>query len=160
MKKLISLTAALFAAVIVLSSGAFAHESKIGDLTIKHSWARATAKSAKTSAAYFMISNAGSTDDKLINVKSNQAKKTETHLSSMKDGMMKMARVDGISIPAGGKAELKPGSYHIMFMGIKAPFVEKTSFPLTLIFEKAGEITIDVPVKKGRGMKHKKHKTN
>ena len=151
MKIFYFLTATLFAAFTVITTPSFAGQDKIGDLTIIKTWARATSKSAKSSAAYLVIENAGSTADKLIDVKSGKARKTQVHLSSMKDGMMKMEHVDSVEIPAGGKAMLKPGGYHVMFMGIKGPFVENTSFPLTLVFEKAGEITVTVPIIKGQG---------
>ena len=49
-------------------------------------------------------------------------------------------------IPAGKTIELKPSGLHVMLMGLKAPLKATTSFKLTLTFEKAGEITIDVPV--------------
>jgi periplasmic copper chaperone A len=157
MKSLYAITSALFLTIATLSSAALAHDVQSGDLTIMHPWARATAKSAKTGAAYFMISNQGKTADKLVDVKSDVAKKTEIHLSSMKDGMMKMERVDGVKVPANDNAELKPGSYHIMFMGLKAPFKTGTKFPLTLVFEKGGVVEINVMVQKGPAMKKMDH---
>ena len=163
MKKIIALVTSLLVATLSVPSfasshGGMAHGDKVGNLTIMHPWARATAKSAKTGAGYMMITNAGTTSDKLINVKSDMSRKTEIHQSSMKDGMMKMERVDGITIPANGKAELKPGGYHIMFMGLKAPLQVDTEFPLTLVFEKSGEVTVNVTVSKGGGMKMMDHK--
>ncbi len=158
MKISTALFVTVLASLTFISSFVFAHENKVGDLTIMHTWANATPKSARTGAAYLMIKNSGAADDTLIDVKSDKAKKTQTHLSSMTNGMMKMKHVDRIKIPAGGKVELKPGGHHIMFMGLKAPFEENTSFPLTLVFEKSGEVTINVPVKKGMGYKMKKMK--
>ncbi len=149
MKKLLSLLAAVFITASTLTGTAMAHDHKAGALTIMHPWARATAKTAKTGAAYLMISNAGSMADKLIDVKSDVARKTQIHLSSMQNGMMKMEHVDGVAIPAGGMAELKPGGYHIMFMGLKAPLAMDGEFPLTLVFEKSGEVTVNVIVQKG-----------
>ena len=157
MKKLISLFAVALFAIGTLSGTAWAHDHKAGDLTIKHPWARATAKSAKTGAAYLMISNAGTAGDTLIDAKSDVAKKTQIHQSSMKDGVMKMEHVHGIAIPAGGMAELKPGGYHIMFMGLKAPLMADTEFPVTLVFKKSGEVTVNVVVQKGEGMKMMDH---
>jgi len=158
MKKIIALAASLLAATLAFSSFASSHGNKVGDLSIMHPWARATATSAKTGAAYLMISNSGKTSDRLIDVKSNMSRKTQIHLSSMKDGMMKMEHVDGIEIPAGGKAELKPGGYHVMLMGLNGPLKVDTKFPLTLVFEKSGEVTVSVTVSKGPGMKMMDHK--
>jgi len=157
MKKLLSLTAAMLAALTVLSSSANAHEYKTGDLTVMHPWARATAKSAKTGAAYFIMMNAGTIADKLIDVRSDVALKTQIHLSSMTNGVMKMKHVDGVSIPPNGNAELKPGGYHIMFKGLKAPFQANRTFPLTLVFENNGAVTVNVKVEKSPTMKNMDH---
>ena len=64
------------------------------------------------------------------------------------NGTMQMRELaGGLPIPADGTAVLKPGSYHVMLIGLKKPLKEGETFPLTLTFEKAGKITVDVPVK-------------
>lgn len=160
MKTLLSLMMALMMAYAVPSNSTMAGDKKSGGLSVTNAWARATPKLAKSAAAYFMVSNTGATDDRLVAVKSKMAKKAQIHLSSMHDGVMKMEHVDGVAVPAGGKAELKPGAYHVMFMGLKGPFNEGETFPLTLVFEKAGEIKVSVTIMKagamgGMKMKHK-----
>lgn len=159
MKILLSLTVAVSVAVAMLANPALAHEHKAKGLSISHAWARATVKSAKTGAAYLTINNAGARADKLVAVKSGMARKTQIHLSSMHKGMMKMEQVHGVAVPAGGMAELKPGGYHVMFMGLKNPLKEGGSFPLTLVFDKAGEIVVQIKIMKigamgGGKMKH------
>jgi copper(I)-binding protein len=64
---------------------------------------------------------------------------------------MKMRAVEGgyIEVPAGGEAELKPGGLHIMLIRLAEPLENGTTFPLTLNFEKSGEIEIEVPVAEG-----------
>jgi copper(I)-binding protein len=64
---------------------------------------------------------------------------------------MKMRAVEAIAVPSGQKVELKPGGMHIMFMGLKAPLGEGDTFPLTLRFEKAGEVTVTVKVEPAGG---------
>jgi len=61
-------------------------------------------------------------------------------------GEMVMQQVDKIDLPAGQTVELKPGSYHIMLMELAAPLEVGTTIQITLVFEKAGEITLDFPV--------------
>jgi copper(I)-binding protein len=58
-----------------------------------------------------------------------------------------MRRVEGgVEIPAGGKVELSPGAYHLMFMGLKQQPKQGDSFSATLTFEKAGSIDVKFSV--------------
>ena len=65
---------------------------------------------------------------------------------AMKGDVMQMRQVDVIELKAGQTTELKPGSYHVMLMGLKAPLTAGKSFPVKLKFEKAGELTVNVDV--------------
>jgi len=138
MKK-ITLAAALFLAAT--TSTAFA-----GNIEVTDAWARASAKMARAGAAFLTIKNTGGAD-RLIAAKSGVSKKTQLH-THIKDGeIMKMRHIEAISVPASGMAMLKPGGDHVMFMGLSSPFKEGSKFPLTLVFEKAGEVTTHVMVK-------------
>ena len=60
---------------------------------------------------------------------------------------MHMSQVKGgIAIPSNGMVELKPGGYHVMLMGLKAPLKKGGKFMLKLTFKKAGQKTIHVPI--------------
>lgn len=99
------------------------------------------------SAAYMLIENRGGQPDKLIAVETNAAASAELHLSKIEDGMAKMEPVEGgIEIPANGSVELKPGSYHVMLMGIAKPFVPGDSIVLTLKFASGAALHLAVPV--------------
>ncbi|WP_259781204.1 copper chaperone PCu(A)C [Aestuariispira ectoiniformans] len=145
MKRLIS---AAVVAAAMMSSAALAHEYKLGDLKIDHPWARASATAqAKAGGAFMTIHNMGKADDKLVSASSDVAKRVELHTHKMDaNGVMKMGQVPFVPVPAEGMAELKPGSYHVMFMGLKKPFVEGENFDLTLHFEKSGDTTVSVKV--------------
>ncbi|MHA1599055.1 MAG: copper chaperone PCu(A)C [Alphaproteobacteria bacterium] len=123
------------------------------DISIYKPWARASSKMAKSAAAFMTIHNGGDRADKLIAVESAIANRTEVHESYMEKNIMMMRHVPGIGIPADGDVTLKPGNFHVMFMGLNKPLVVGTSFPLTLVFDKAGKITIDVHVVKAGAMK-------
>jgi copper(I)-binding protein len=107
-------------------------------------WARASA--GQTGAAYMMLKNDGDTDDKLIAVSTAAAAKAELHNMTMEGDVMRMRSVDGIPVKAHGSAELKPGGLHVMLMGLKAPLKQGDSIPVTLTFEKAGKVSVQVPV--------------
>ena len=95
-----------------------------------------------------IILNSGATDDRLIAVETDVAKRAELHTNIKGEGgVMQMRRVEeGFAVPAGGAQVLARGGDHIMLMGLARPFNDGDTITLTLIFEKAGAITIDVPV--------------
>ena len=63
------------------------------------------------------------------------------------DGVMKMRPLPaGIEIKPGETVELKPGSFHMMFMELKQPLTQGRPVKGTLVFEKAGAIEIEYAV--------------
>ena len=151
MKKIILLFAATFAAT------SFAQEIKIGAITIDHPWARATPGAVKNSAAFMSFDNKGAAD-KLISVTGGVAKEIQMHSMITEAGVMKMREIQAFDIPANGKAELKPGGFHLMLIGIPDGLKEGTKFPLKLKFEKAGEIVVQVTAEKPSAHDHSEHK--
>lgn len=135
-----ALAAALLGIVLSTTS---AHAS---DVFVHHAWARASAGMAGAGAAFMAIHNVGAGADKLVAAKADVSAKVELHNHIMDGGIMKMRQVNAIPLPADSEVELKPGSYHIMFIGLKKPFVEGETFPLTLVLEKAGNVSVTVEV--------------
>ena len=74
------------------------------------------------------------------------------HKSMMKDGVMTMEHQMRVVVPTRGQLNFAPGGYHVMFMGLKKPLDMGTTFPLTLVFEKAGKVTVNVKVQKAGAM--------
>ena len=141
---LAGLSAALFLAV---SSLAAAHDVVAGDLTLQHPWSRATPGGAKVGGAYVTIVNAGEEPDRLVGGSAEIADRFEIHEMSVADGVMTMRHLpDGLEIPAGGEVVLKPGSYHIMLMGLERPLVQGERIAGTLAFEKAGPVAVEFVV--------------
>lgn len=144
--------------VIALVAG-IAAPSFAGDIMVEAPWARASAGMAKAGAAFMTIKNMGG-GDRLVAAKSDVGKRVELHTHIMADGIMKMRKIEAIDVPANGMAMLKPGGHHVMFMGLNAPLKEGSTFPLTLVFEKAGEVNVEVAVQSAgamgamKGMKH------
>lgn len=129
------------------SAPAAAHQFKVGAIEIEHPWSRATPPGAKTGAGYLGLVNEGSTADRLVALTSPAAPKVEVHRMSVEDGIMRMAPVQGgLEIPAGGKVVLAPGGYHLMLIGLTRPLVEGEKVPVTLTFEKAGAVTVELLV--------------
>ena len=128
-----------------------------GQIMISDAYARSSGPLAKAGAAYMRIMNHSDESDRLLGVQSDIANKTELH-SHLEDdnGVMKMVRIDeGIKIGPMKDHSLAPGGEHIMFMGLKEPFETGKIIPITLLFEKAGEVGIEIVVDQDR--KEKKH---
>jgi copper(I)-binding protein len=120
-------------------------------------WARTSAPGAP-SAGFMTVMNHGAEDDVLIDVRGNFAKKLELHRTQKVDGVMKMIhQMNGIVIPAGGTVVFKPGDYHLMFMGLKKNFEKGETYNVTLVFKKAGEINVALPVREAPAMQMGNH---
>lgn len=141
-----TVTAALALAGLLSVNSAGAEQVKHGDLMIDSPWARASIGQAKAGAAYVTLYNHGSEADRLVAAESDIAKRTEIHTMEMVEGVMKMRPLKAIEVAPGEPSILQPGGMHIMFMGLKAPLVEQETFPVTLTFEKAGKIEIEVSI--------------
>ena len=130
--------------------GAAAAGPAFTGITIEQPYARATLAGQSNGAAYFTLNNHGA-DDRLLTVKAAVATQVELHHMSMDNGVMRMRQLEAIDVPAGTSVKLKPGSLHLMLVGLKAPLKTGAAFPMTLTFEKAGEMTIQVAVQGAGG---------
>lgn len=137
----------LVAGAILLSSGAYAYDYKVGALEIDRAWSRAVPKGATVAAGYLTIRNTGAEPDRLVSGSTPVAGKFEIHEMSMDKGVMKMRPLPaGIVIKPGETVELKPQSFHIMMMGLKQPIEKGKPFKGSLVFEKAGTVEVDFAV--------------
>jgi copper(I)-binding protein len=123
-----------------------AHGFKLGQIEIGHPYSRAMLPMAKVGGGYFKITNNGPAD-RLVRVTSDRAESVELHEMKMNGAVMQMRELeDGIAIPANTTVELKPGSYHLMFMNVPQPFKEGEMIKATLVFEKAGSVDVEFAV--------------
>lgn len=133
----------LITAALVLSPiPAWAHEFKAGDLEIQHPWSRATGQS-RPAAGYLKIRNTGATPDRLLGATTPIAENAMLHVTTIENGVAKMLPAEGIEIPPGGEIVLAPKSeYHLMITGLKQKLAKGDTFPVTLIFERAGKVDV------------------
>lgn len=141
-----SLFVLIAVAAVSAATVAGAHDYTLGDLRIDHPWARASAGAAANGAAYMTISTAANAPDRLIKAQSPVAGKVELHTHVVEGDIMRMRPVQAIDINVGEPAVLKPGGLHVMLIGLGAPLKQGETFPLTLSFEKAGSVTVEVSV--------------
>jgi len=101
-----------------------------------------------TGAVYLKLVNDGGQPDRLIGARSAVATVAEIHESMVENNVMTMRPVaGGLEIPAKGQAELKPGSYHIMLMGLNRDLKPGDIFTVTLKLEKSGDLTVESTVR-------------
>jgi len=135
------------ATVALLVGSAFAHDAprtyKVGSIVIEAPWARATPAGARVGGGYLKITNTGQQPDRLVGGSLPVAAEVEIHKMSMTNGVAKMRKLaEGLEIKPGQTVELKPGSYHLMFMGLRQGLKDGQTIKGTLVFEKAGSVAV------------------
>ena len=143
--------ALVLAALLLPGAFANAHEYTVGDLHIAHPWSLELPPNAPNVAAYFVVHNNGQQDDRLLSVDSPITDDAQLHEhAKTADGLMKMQQVSSVAVPAGQNLTFAPSAYHVMLMQPKdrSLLIDGKRFPLTLHFEKAGDITVEVAVQK------------
>ncbi len=115
---------------------------------IEQPWARATPPGSSLSAAFMMLTGSADQADRLLEASSTSAGRVEIHETRMVGDVMQMRQIEqGLKIEAGSTVALEPGGLHLMLLDLPAPLVAGESVSLTLHFENAGEIVIDVPIR-------------
>jgi len=148
MKALIQVAAALALSMAGLAAS-LAHDYTVGDLVIKHPWARPTVTNRTPGAAYFVVQNRGEATDRLVGAHPDPAfaARAELHTHLMDGDVVRMRRVEGgIAIPAGEAVALEPGGLHVMLYELTAALEPGLLRKLTLEFENAGVVDVWVYV--------------
>lgn len=115
---------------------------------VDKAWARPTVAGQAGGGGFLTIVGGGAAD-RLLSASAGISKSVELHKMEMDGNVMRMRAIDAIDVPAGGTVELKPGGLHVMFIGLNKTLKAGERFPLTLKFEKAGEVKVDVQVAAG-----------
>lgn len=149
----LTLAGALSATLPALAQDHSGHGSQaqapitLGAIEISAPFTRATLPNAPVAGGFLTLTNTGTEDDRLVSATSPIAREGQIHEMAMEGDIMKMRRLaEGVVIPTGETVVFEPGGFHLMFMGLNQALVEGETVPVTLTFEKAGEITLDLPV--------------
>ena len=137
-----------FKSVCTVAAVFFALPAFAEGITISDAYARSSAMMSQSGAAFMVIQNDAEADDRLLSASSDAAKMVQLHTHKQDaSGVMQMIEVpEGFVVPAKGTHALARGADHVMFMGLSQPWKQGDVLHLTLTFEKAGEVKIDVPV--------------
>jgi copper(I)-binding protein len=145
LRMLIELLAALlltFAALLAISQMA-----KANGIEVLEPYARATIGSTKTGVVYLKLVNRTADADRLRALSTDIADRAALHVHGMKNDVVTMDEIACLEIAGGAEIEFAPGGLHVMLIGLSQPMHEGDTFPLRLTFDRAGEISVDVPVK-------------
>ena len=151
------MTFAALAAALSLSLPATAEEHPEG-IHVHDVYARSMGQMGASGAIFFMMHNNTDTDDRLVSAAADVAERVELHTHKEDaNGVMQMLHVEeGFPIAAGDMHALERGGDHVMLMGLTRDLKDGDTFPLTLTFEQAGQITVEAVVdnarKPGEGM--------
>ena len=121
-------------AAVTLLTAVTAH----AQVEVTDAWARATGPGQKATGVFMNLTAKKAM--RLVGVKSEVAGVTELHEMKMDKDIMKMQAVKALDLPAGKTVSLKPGSYHVMLMDLKAPLAEGDHAVITLLFEDAAGV--------------------
>jgi copper(I)-binding protein len=135
----------LLSAAALAALSAPSRPARAEALVVHDAWARAGLQ-GRTSAAYMTIENTTATLDRLVSAATPAARVVELHTHLMEGGVMRMRPVSAIEVNPGEPAVLRPGGLHVMLIDLTRPLRAGETIPLTLRFEKAGEVTVQVPV--------------
>lgn len=146
----------LVLSLLLLGAVALAHNHEKGDIQIRHPWSRATPAGAKVGVGYMEIRNRGAQSERLLGASSPLAQRVEMHVTRREGEVMKMRQVESFEIPGGERVELRPGGGHLMLVDLTRPLKMGERVPLTLRFERAGEVEIEMEVQE-LGSRHPRH---
>lgn len=135
---------ALVATLILTACGAGSTGPQI---SVEDPWARSVPAAGGNGAVFFQLVNTGNEADQLVGGESPAAGTVEVHQTKMEEGVMKMEHIPGLEVPAKGEVLLKPGGYHVMLIDVTQPLAPGDTLPITLRFEKSGEMKMDVEVR-------------
>jgi len=144
------------AGLMLVAAGAMAHSHAKDDIEVRHPWSRATPPGARVAVGYMEIRNSGSQPDRLLSASTPAAQRVEMHITQREGEVMKMRPVKAFEIPARERITLRPGGSHLMLVDLARPLKKGERFPMTLRFERAGELEIELEVQE-IGSRHPRH---
>lgn len=143
-------TALALALLLLTAFAARAAEGdRAGDLAVRAAWAAPSSLSRRTGSVYLTVVNEGARDDQLIAAQTFAAEESELRSHRVGEVVGRARHVASIKLPAGQTVVLRPGAEHVALIDVKEPLKPGDRLQVLLMFEKAGLLTITVPVTTG-----------
>jgi periplasmic copper chaperone A len=149
-------TLALAAAALFVATAARAHSHKFKNLEIVHPWCIETDASASTVSVYMTVRNSGTRGDRLLGAKTPLAAKAELFDATVTSAQQAKP-ITSLEAKAGGELVLKRDGPHIVLTGVKKQLGAYDAFTMTLVFERAGKVEVEVQVEEASILEPSKH---
>ena len=149
-------TLALAVAAILVATAAHAHSHKLKRLEIVHPWCIETNATDKTVSVYMTVRNSGQRADRLISARTAIAAKAEL-FGAAATAAQEAKPVASLETKAGGELVMKRNGPHIVLTGVKRQLGAYDAFALTLVFERAGKVEVEVQVEEVSVLEPAKH---
>ncbi|HEV7267490.1 MAG TPA: copper chaperone PCu(A)C [Falsiroseomonas sp.] len=130
---------------LFLAPSARAQDVSAGPLRITAPWTRAM-RAGGTGVGYMTIRNTGDTPDRIVAARSPAARTVELHTHIRDGDVMRMRPVPAVELPPGEEVRLAPGGLHLMLIGLAEARERGGTLPVTLVFERAGEVEVQLHV--------------
>lgn len=140
---------ALCVAVAAVPAAASAQASPV---TARDAWVREAPAGRAVTGVFLTLQNAGTAARTLVSGRASVGDTLELHEMKRENGMMRMAPVPGIAIPAGATVELRPGGLHLMLFGLKKPLVAGDTVRVQLTLDDKTTVEVAAPVRRMGGM--------
>jgi len=144
MRQGITVAILLITALLLSACGAGSAGPQI---SVEDAWARPVPAAGGNGAVFMRLVNSGGEADQLVGGESPVAGGVEVHQTKMEEGVMKMEHIPGLEVSPKDEVLLEPGGYHVMLIEVNQPLAAGDSLPITLRFEKSGEMKLDVQVR-------------
>lgn len=138
-------------AALLLTAGVL--QAQTPAVTVHDAWVREPMGSRNMTGAFVVVENSGATPRAIVSASADVSDKVELHEMKNEGGMMKMSPVQKIDVPASGKVDLKPGSFHIMLFDVKTKLADGDKVRLTLTLDDGSKVTTEAVVRKPGEMK-------
>lgn len=140
-----TLSRILFALVLAATGVLHAQTSTV---TVHDAWVREPMGSRNMTGAFAIVENTGATPRAIVAASADISDKVELHEMKNEGGMMRMSPVPRIDVPAHGRLELKPGSFHVMLFDVKKKIADGEKISLTFTFDDGSKVTTEAQVRK------------
>ncbi|ADO42472.1 copper chaperone PCu(A)C [Ketogulonicigenium vulgare] len=117
-----------------------------GDLQISAPWSRATIAPDRPAVLYLTLTNTGTADDAVVGLETPVSRMPMLHETRVENGIASMPHLSRVPLPAGATVALAPGGLHGMLASLTQGLTQGESYPLTLTFETAPPVTVDVQI--------------
>jgi copper(I)-binding protein len=136
----------LLATIALLLPLLSAAEPQSQAVEVTHAWARVTPPGIAMGAVYLTLQS--HQDDQLMSASTPLAESVEMHESTMSNNVMTMHQLTTVPLPRSRPVRFEPSGKHFMLIGLRKPLSAGETFPFTLMFSKAGALTVHVNVVK------------